>query len=209
MPRVYKPKQFSPRIYAEWGELMSDLPDNVKLKIFEAIIKYPNIDVDSGVWRFIKSQIDKDYQNFIKNCAKNKENAKNYWGERTFIDRTTLDNERYTLDSDRTTLDNAREPKQITETKTETEIKEKNKKKKKAFVPPTLDEVKEFCQSRGIVESVATKIYDYYTVADWHDSNGKKIERWKAKIIAVWDKPENHIEPERPFNPDDPDHFKL
>lgn len=72
-------KRFSPHIYPEWGELISDLPIEKQAEIFNAILKYPNVDVDSGVWRFIKSQIDKDYEKFQERCAKNKEISNNYW----------------------------------------------------------------------------------------------------------------------------------
>lgn len=72
-------KQFSPHIYPEWGELISDLPIDKQAEIFNAILKYPNVDVDSGIWRFIKSQIDKDYDKFQERCIKNKEVSNNYW----------------------------------------------------------------------------------------------------------------------------------
>lgn len=80
MPRTYKKKQFSPHVYAEWWELFSDLPDDKKIKIFEAIIKYPaKTDVpDCGAWRFIKSQLDKDYQQFSDRCIANQQIAQEY-----------------------------------------------------------------------------------------------------------------------------------
>ena len=62
----YTPKQFSPHVYTEWGELISDLPPEKAQEIFMAICKYPRLNPDNGVWRFIKSQIDKDYEQFAK-----------------------------------------------------------------------------------------------------------------------------------------------
>lgn len=85
----YRPKQFSPRIYPEWGELVSDLSPEKAQEIFMAICQYPNRNPDIGVWRFIKSQIDRDYAEFVEKAARNKEVIKNYWankGERTLSD---------------------------------------------------------------------------------------------------------------------------
>ena len=60
-----------------------------------------------------------------------------------------------------------------------------NKKanKKKEFIPPTLEEVKAYCESR------CNKIdpqyfYDYFTASDWVDSKGNKVKNWKQKIIT-------------------------
>ena len=72
-------KQFSPHVYPEWGELISDLPIEKQAEIFNAILKYPNVDLDNGVWRFIKSQIDKDYKLFQERCKKNGEISRDYW----------------------------------------------------------------------------------------------------------------------------------
>lgn len=83
----YTPKQFSPRLYPEWGELLSDLPAEKQAEIFNAILKYPNVELNSGIWRFIKSQIDKDYEEFLERSNKNKEAIKNYW------DKKTIDNQ--------------------------------------------------------------------------------------------------------------------
>ena len=64
-------------------------------------------------------------------------------------------------------------------------IKEKNNKKK--FVPPTVQEIVDFCnQRRNGVD--AQKVHDYYSSADWHDSKGEPIRNWKQKIIAVWER---------------------
>lgn len=64
-------------------------------------------------------------------------------------------------------------------------VKEKNNKKK--FVPPTVQEIVDFCnQRRNGVD--AQKVHDYYSSADWHDSKGEPIRNWKQKIIAVWER---------------------
>ena len=80
--------------------------------------------------------------------------------------------------------------------------KEKDKKKKKKykrvpFVPPTLEEVQEYCKSRGDKVD-AKQFYDYFTASDWVDSKGNEVKSWKQKVIT-WesyrkdDKPQNKV----------------
>ena len=69
-----------------------------------AICQYPNRNPDVGVWRFIKSQIDRDYAEFVEKAARNKEVIKNYWankGERTLSDvKQPLSDDERTLTDD-------------------------------------------------------------------------------------------------------------
>jgi hypothetical protein len=65
-------------------------------------------------------------------------------------------------------------------------IKEKPHRTRKEFVPPTYEEVLEYAKSRGR-EDLAKVFYDGYSVADWHNSYGKKITNWKQTFIQVWE----------------------
>ena len=106
-------KQFSPHIYPEWGELIADLSIDKQAAIFQAILQYPNIDVDCGVWRFIKSQIDKDFEIFNARCKKNGEISRNYWKEKNNIERIPNDIERIPNDIERIPNDIERIPNDI------------------------------------------------------------------------------------------------
>ena len=77
------------------------MPVEKQAAIFQAILQYPNIDVDCGVWRFIKSQIDKDFENFNVRCKKNGEISRNYWKEKNNTDRIPNDTDRIPNDTDR------------------------------------------------------------------------------------------------------------
>ena len=57
------------------------------------------------------------------------------------------------------------------------------KKKKKEFVPPTLEEIKEYCLQRKNNVNYK-KFYDYYTVSKWKDNQGKQVYNWKLKVIS-------------------------
>ena len=60
-------------------------------------------------------------------------------------------------------------------------------KKKKAFIPPTIEEIKAYCESRNNGVD-AKRFFDYYEASDWLDRNGKPIRNWKQKIIAAWER---------------------
>ena len=66
----------------------------------------------------------------------------------------------------------------------------KKKKKEKTFIPPTLEEIKNYCKERNNGVD-CQRFYDYYAVNDWKDKDGKPIKNWKQKIIAVWEKKGN------------------
>lgn len=77
------------------------------------------------------------------------------------------------------------------ETDTVTETKDINRKIERKFIPPELQDVIDYFKSKGYLESVAIKAFDYYNEAGWKDSRGKQVKNWKQKMIAVWMKPEN------------------
>lgn len=122
MPKKYIPVQFAPRLYAEWGELLEGCSTEKKAEYLMAIIKFPNIDIPNDpIWNFIKSQLAKDYYNFIETCKANSRNSSNYWADK----RKVKEGERsLPPDIPLLTCDNEGEPKQkqITETGTGTKI---------------------------------------------------------------------------------------
>lgn len=75
----------------------------------------------------------------------------------------------------------------------EEDIKEEKKKRKKDFIPPSLNDVITYFKEKWYKEDVAKKAFDWYDVADRHDSYWKKIYNWKQKMINVWFKPENEL----------------
>lgn len=206
MARIYKPKQFAPIIYPDWAELFDALTVEQRADTLNAIARYPHYTPDNKIWPFIKSQLDKQLEQFQQLSTIRANSRRGIKSEQMTTNDDTGRHMSTNVNTSEQMTTNVPLPKPKPESKPEPK---KEIKKKNVFVPPTLDEVKEYCKMRGIVESIAVKIFDYYTALDWRDSQGRKIERWKAKIISVWDKPENHIEQPKPYNPDDPEHFKL
>ena len=58
--------------------------------------------------------------------------------------------------------------------------------KSKRFVPPTLEEIKAYCQERNSCVD-PNVFYDYFTTGGWKDSEGKPVKNWKQKLIT-WEK---------------------
>ncbi len=136
----YTPKQFSPHIYPEWGELISDLPPEKVQEIFMAICQYPHLNPDSGIWRFIKSQIDKDYNDFIERNKAHQEAVKDYWNNkkgRKGEQKGANDNKCITKGSKGKPITN-----NINE---EQETKKKNKQKEKISFSDVFDWESLFC----------------------------------------------------------------
>lgn len=59
------------------------------------------------------------------------------------------------------------------------------------FIPPAVDEVKDYFKAKGYKAEIAQKAFDYYEAAGWIDSKGNKVRNWKQKMIANWFRPEH------------------
>lgn len=110
-------KQFSPHIFAEWGELFEPLSVEQKAELLMAITKFPNYEpANVPIWAFIKSQLVKDYEIFIEKCNKNGQISRDYWNKKNYndIERLPNDIERLPNDTERLPNDTERHPKRIT-----------------------------------------------------------------------------------------------
>ena len=59
-------------------------------------------------------------------------------------------------------------------------------KKRKAFIPPSLDDVKAYVAEKGLSVD-AQRFFDYYEAGNWHDGKGNAVKNWKQKCLT-WDK---------------------
>lgn len=63
------------------------------------------------------------------------------------------------------------------------EKKKESSQKREKFIPPTLDEIKEYAKEKNRSDLVE-KFWDYYNTTGWVDSNGKKVANWKGKFVT-------------------------
>lgn len=68
----------------------------------------------------------------------------------------------------------------------ESKVKESKVNKSKVNISPTLFEVEDFFLSKGSTADKAKQAFEYYDLANWHDSKGKPVKNWKQKMLAVW-----------------------
>ncbi len=85
-------------------------------------------------------------------------------------------------------------------------INKKSKPKKNIFLPPTLLDVENYFIENGFSKESAIKAFNFYNIADWHDTKGNKVKNWKQKMQGVWFKEENKekekssVKKEKEFN---------
>lgn len=89
----------------------------------------------------------------------------------------------------------------IKERKVKERILKDSRGKKSAFIPPTIDEVKNFFAEKGYCEQAAIKAFNHYDLDQWHDVKGKPVQNWRRKMNDVWFKPENKISDDKPMMP--------
>lgn len=65
-------------------------------------------------------------------------------------------------------------------------------KEKKVFIPPSFEEFDSYFKEKGY-GLISKKVFDYYSTADWYDSQGNKVKNWKQKVQGVWFKEENKV----------------
>ena len=58
------------------------------------------------------------------------------------------------------------------------------------------NEIIDYFKEKGYSKESAKKFFDFYSVSNWKDSNGKKVINWKQKAQSVWFTDENKIKPE-------------
>ena len=62
------------------------------------------------------------------------------------------------------------------------DIYKKKQRTKKIFVPPEIDDFISYFLKNNYPETLARKVFEYYSTADWHDSKGNKVRNWKQKV---------------------------
>ena len=82
---------------------------------------------------------------------------------------------------------------QLTTSKECKNIRIKEYKEKKPFIPPLIEEVKEYFKENSYPETLAEKFWKSYSVSNWIDSRGNSVKNWKQKALQVWFREENKI----------------
>ena len=78
---------------------------------------------------------------------------------------------------------NTENPPQLNTKPLTTNLSIPNQVNTKRFVPPTLDEVEDYCRERGNNVD-PKKFFDYFSASNWVDGKGNKVRNWKQKVIT-------------------------
>lgn len=122
------------------------------------------------------SAIRRTEKKYNERCQRNAENIRKRWEKQKSADNTVV--------YDRIPTDTTGYERGENKNKTETE-NETQKQKRKIFIPPTVEEVAEYCKERGNTIN-AEQFVDYYAARGWELKQGQKMKDWKASV-RTWE----------------------
>lgn len=188
-------------LYHSLRKPLEMLDDAQRGKLLLAILNYSELGVvpDFGdavidmAFAFIRDKLDRDSEAYKDKCEKRalagskggKQRVANQANQAiaTFAKQNQANQANASKSSQP-------EPEPEPELKPKPELEpEQDKKKRKRFTPPTLEEVKAYCEHRhSSVDPV--QFFEYFTAdpeRQWIDAKGNKVTNWKAKILT-WEK---------------------
>ena len=178
-------------IYTNYIEKLQVLNDTQLGTLFRAILEYeyselkemPDIQ-DEAVkvaFYFIKSDLDNNYQKYLDTCNKRKENLKKANASKESANATQMQSE-CTPNAVQMGGDNEND----NENDNDNNIKKENTKEKAPrFSPPSLEEVRAYCQERGNVID-PEQFVNFYESKGWKIGK-EKMKDWKA-CVRTWEK---------------------
>ena len=174
------------KVWTSFREVISPLADAEKGRLFDMMLQYAEDGTEPGnfagneryTWPAAKQWIDLTY-------AENEKQRKNgkKGGRPKSQENPNKPNE---------TQENPNEPNKSLNIK-ENNIKESNIKPSsknivplKRFVPPTVDEIKAYCDERGSYLIDPQAFIDYYEARGWMLNKNRKMVDWKA-AVRTWE----------------------
>ena len=163
-------KEYVP-IFFDWLDVTQDLSAEEKGNLIDAVVAYASGQeyehlLTGGckiAFRFLKGQVDRN--NAISEARSKAGSNKHEQPE---------------------TNDNKPEQPETNSPKEKDKEKEKEKENNnKRFIPPTVDEVAEYCRERN--NGIDPQYFiDYQTARNWVLSNGKQCKDWRA-TVRTWE----------------------
>jgi hypothetical protein len=171
-------------LYCDIIHTVEKMPTEKAGELFKHILQYvndqnPKTDdlIVQLVFEPIKQQLKRDLRKYEDFIEKQRDNGKR--GGRPRKPNETQKTQPFIEKPKKADID--------IDTDTDTE----SVKGKRKFKPPTRDEVVKYFIDKGYSQESGAKAFEYYSIQDWNDANGKPVKNWKAKMIAVWFKDEN------------------
>lgn len=186
--------------YTDWAEAMLSLPDDLRLKIDDAIKRYvlygeePDDNyIKYSMYSMMRMKIEKDTEAYAERCkaisevrsdAGKKGNEKRWGNSQSSQNIANGRKSRKTSQVSQSSL-NTDTDKYHKENTPLTGVKESTKRT--AFVPPSLDEISAYISEKGYSVD-AERFFNFYEAKGW--MIGKtKMKKWK-NAVANWEKDE-------------------
>lgn len=168
--------------YYSYRKKLAKLSDQEVGRLVRSLLEYGEIGEteelagrESVAFDFIADDIDRAKAAYEEKCSKNKKSISKRYETSQETTNEYEGIQTYTNEYER------REIKQNqNKTKPKTKEKESNNKR---FTPPTLDEIRDYCISRGN-DVDPQRFFDYFEANNWIDSKGQKVKSWKQKVIS-------------------------
>ena len=188
-------KEYVP-IFLDWLEVTQDLLPEEKGNLIDAVIAYAaGLEYEhylSGgckiAFRFLKGQVDRnnaisDQRSKAGSNKKEQTEAKENKQEQT----ETKENKQEQTESNL--------PKEKEKDKEKENNKENNKEKSGRFTPPTIEQVKEYCQERGNAVD-PDRWFNYYSSNGWKVGKNP-MKDWKA-AVRTWENNDSNYQSSTP-----------
>ena len=165
-------------------------------RLFEMMLKYadageePQEDYFEGNERFLWPVVKRDIDMMNEKAEKMRENGSKGGRPKTKNNQEEPDE---TKENQEEANENKQNPiKEKKRKEIESKVNESSSKNivtLKRFIPPTADEVKAYCDERGVFLIDPQQFVDYYEARGWMLKKNQKMVDWKA-AVRTWEKNE-------------------
>lgn len=189
--------------YKDWYDVLQDLPDEERLKAYDAVMQYafedkvPTNKFVKVTTALMRTTIDRDNNKYDEKCERNRQNVLNRWKKKQEQMNATSENERVRslrtntnhTDNDNyndNDNDNDNEPTNVGDKKEKTsnEVKKKTASTIRRFSKPTVAQVQAYCRERGNGVD-AQHFVDFYESKGWLVGKSP-MKDWKA-AVRTWE----------------------
>lgn len=175
------------KLFLHHKSLIEAVPDEVAGKALKAALRYFDTgevaELDSlagAVFAAIKPNIDDAFKDFKTSSEKNRENIKKRWDNRGIQNDTTGTTGYHSIPNDTKNTEEEGEGEAEEEEEGEGECNRAAKPPKHArFSPPSVNEVREYCNEQGYSTIDPERFVSYYAARQWK-AGQTAITDWRA-----------------------------
>ena len=175
-------------MYDSWTEMVEDLTDEEAGRLLKAIYAYrrdktqrPKDRTLRPVFNILKQRFDEDEAAYQGKIAKRSEA-----GQKGGRPKAEESKQKQTeAKKANAFFDKQKNPESESEYESVTDKDKKKKNRDAPFVPPTIEEVREYCRTRSNKVD-PEQFVSYYGSQKWKKANGLPISDWKA-AVRTWE----------------------